>query len=257
MSSPRPLAAVSMKAYLSQGETLEWVRQVRDASAGRPQDVDLLIVPMATTIDAVARLLDGTGASVGAQDCSWVEVGPFTGELPAEALREAGASVVELGHAERRGLFGESDELVATKAVRAVRAGLTPLLCVGEARHVGVREAATTCLAQAEVALADIPASQPVILAYEPVWAIGAEEPAPPAHVRPVCRALKTWVAERDPRSRVLYGGTAGPGVFGTLHPDVDGLFLGRRAHQVSALLDVLEEMSQVVRGASSPAVGR
>lgn len=257
MSAPRPLAAVSLKAYLSHGETLEWVGRVRAARAGVREDVDLLVVPMATTIAAVARILDGTGVSVGAQDCSWVEVGPFTGELPAEAVRAAGASVVELGHAERRGLFGESDELVAAKVVRAVGAGLTPLLCVGEARHVSVEEAARTCLTQVEAALADVPDGHPVILAYEPVWAIGAEEPAPSAHVRPVCRALKTWVAERDPRSRVLYGGTAGPGVFGTLYPDVDGLFLGRRGHHVSALMDVLEEMSQIVRSASSPAVGQ
>jgi triosephosphate isomerase len=242
--SGRPLAAVSLKAYLGQDATLSLCRQVRRAAVDLVDTVDLAIIPIATTIGAVAAIFDGSGVSVGAQDCSRMGEGPYTGELPVEALRAAGATIVEVGHAERRLLFGESEETIARKVERVVANGLLPLVCVGEAIELTSPDAAQECLRQLSSALSRVPDAAPAIVAYEPVWAIGADEPAAPGHVRPVCEALKRAVAGRGRDARVIYGGTAGPGLYSRLAPAVDGLFLGRRAHDVGALVTVMQEMA-------------
>ncbi len=246
MSPGRPLAAVSLKTYLGHEATLRWCLRARRLTSGLLDEVDLLVLPMATALAPVAGLVAGTPITVGAQDCSWAHPGAYTGELPAEALHDAGARVVELGHAERRALFGDDDATVARKVARAVDAGLTPLVCVGERERLDPGEAAQTCTDQLASSLTRLDPGPPVLVAYEPVWAIGADRPAPPRHVRPVCRALADLVEARHPGSRVLYGGTAGPGDFTELYPDVDGLFLGRRAHDVEALVGVVREMCQV-----------
>lgn len=247
-SAPRPLAAVSLKTYLGQEETLRWCRQARERTEHLLGAVDLMVLPIATALAQVVREFAGSGAVVGAQDCSWATAGPYTGEVPASVLREVGARVVELGHAERRALFGEDDATVARKAARAVDAGVLPLICVGEGARMPGEQAVRECLDQLDRSCAGV--TGPLVVAYEPVWAIGAEEPAPARHVRPVCSALRERVAARGPGSRVLYGGTAGPGVFAELHPEVDGLFLGRRVHEVAALVDVLQEMTRVAQDA-------
>jgi triosephosphate isomerase (TIM) len=246
MRSSRPLAAVSFKTYLDHDATMRWCRDACRLTAPLLDEVDLLMIPMATALAVVAEHVAGTPVMVGAQDCSWTSPGAYTGELPAEAIRDAGAQVVELGHAERRAMFGEDDATVARKLARAVEAGLTPLVCVGETERLDSGDASRVCVDQLAASLTHINPGKPLLVAYEPVWAIGANLPASPDHVRPVCRALGELVDDRHPGSRVLYGGTAGPGVFTELFPDVDGLFLGRRAHDVNALVDVVREMSYV-----------
>ncbi|HEY0188153.1 MAG TPA: triose-phosphate isomerase family protein [Cellulomonas sp.] len=254
-SGRRPLAAVSLKTYLGQASTLAWLAGVRSAVPGRA-GVDLLVLPVATALADAVRVLGPVGVRIGAQDCSWTPPGAYTGELPAELLAEVGATVVEIGHAERRGVLGEEAAVTAAKAGAAHRAGLVPLLCVGEDEGVSPETAAARCAAQVDAALREVPADAPVLIAYEPVWAIGAEQPAGPDHVRAVCRRLRTHLDAQRPDHRLLYGGTAGPGSFTRLHPDVDGLFLGRRAHDVAALAEVIEEMARVA-GPAPVAPGR
>lgn len=243
------IAVVSLKAYLGHEETLAWCARARAATEDLPGDVELVVIPMATTLTVAAEVLRGSRVVLGAQDCSWAPPGPYTGELPAEALRDAGARVVEVGHAERRALFGETDETVARKVARVVAAGMTPLVCVGERDRLDADAAAAVCRDQLAGALALVDEDAPVLVGYEPVWAIGAERPAPPGHVRPVGRALRGALRRRTGRTAVLYGGTAGPGSFTELHPDVQGLFLGRRAHDVVALTRVVTEMARVEVG--------
>jgi len=242
------LAAVSLKTYFGHRATLDWVTRAREVSVPWLDVVDVLVVPIATALAPTVELLAGTGILVGAQDCSWAPVGAFTGELPAEVLREVGVRVVELGHAERRSMFHEDDTTVRRKAAAAARAGLMPMVCVGESERLGVPAAIQTCLSQVDAALADVPESRPAVVAYEPVWAIGAEEPADARHIRAVCAAIRTSLAGRGYSGRVIYGGTAGPGLFATVYPDVDGLFLGRRAHDVTAFAEVLVEMGTLAR---------
>ena len=118
MRCSRPLAAVSLKTYLDRDATLRWCLRARDQTIGLLDEVDLLIIPMATALASVAEQVVDTPIVGGAQDCSWAPPGAYTGELPAEALFDVGARVVEVGHAERRMLFGDDDASVARKVRR-------------------------------------------------------------------------------------------------------------------------------------------
>jgi len=154
---------------------------------------------------------------------------------------------VEVGHAERRRLFGETDETVADKVDAALRNSLAPFLCVGETERMPAAQAASACIAQVQSALSvaeKAGAIESIVVAYEPEWAIGAEESASAEHIREVGGLLRDWLAAHPlvATGRVIYGGSAGPGLLGRLGASVDGLFLGRFAHDPAALARVLDE---------------
>lgn len=243
MSRPVTIG-VSLKMYFSHRRTLEWAADVADIVAGVPE-VEFFAIPTFPSLLPVLEAFDGTRALVGAQDLATEDAGAFTGEVSGAELAEIGVRVVEVGHAERRRLFGETDAVVAAKTSAALRNGLTPVLCVGETSPDD--DAAAVAVAQLRSALADAPAGR-LIVAYEPVWAIGAAAPAGPAHIRPVCAALRRELDGLPGRdgSSVIYGGSAGPGLLAELAPDADGLFLGRSAHDPAALAAVLTEAAQV-----------
>ncbi|HEY0188305.1 MAG TPA: triose-phosphate isomerase family protein [Cellulomonas sp.] len=249
----RPLAAVSLKAYLGHAETARWLAAVRPVAAARPS-VEVAVLPLLTSVPAAIEVL-GDVCSVGAQAVSTADPGPATGEVPAAVLAELGVRYGEIGHAERRAA-GEDDALFAAQARTAVSVGVEPLICVGEPTRTDPAGAATWCTGQLDAVLAGVTPTAPVVVAYEPVWAIGAADPAPAAHVTEVADRLRRWAEARSGGGtgagagtvRLLYGGTAGPGTFAALTPHVDGLFLGRRAHDPAALADVLDEMVRTVR---------
>ncbi|WP_221584852.1 triose-phosphate isomerase family protein [Microbacterium sp. G2-8] len=233
----RPLViGVSTKMYLGYARSLAWLDGVRRELLSRQLDgVETFVAPSFPLLESAARILDETGCRIAAQNCAgFVGMdragGAATGEVPAGMLAELGVRIVEIGHAERRALFGETDEVVAAKTRAALAAGLTPLLCIGETAHGSPEEAAAVCLAQADATLGDAdPAS--VLFAYEPVWAIGAADPADPAHVGDVLVRIRTRLARRSSGAvRIIYGGSARPGLLPRL-PEADGLFLGRFAH--------------------------
>jgi triosephosphate isomerase len=163
--------------------------------------------------------------------------------VSAAELAEVGVRLAEVGHAERRRWQGETDEVVAAKTAAAMRHGLTPVVCVGEVESGHPADAARESVRQLRSALTAAPIGR-VIVAYEPVWAIGAAAPAPPAHIRASCAALAAELTQSADRagSTVIYGGSAGPGLLAALGDTVDGLFLGRRAHDPAGLLAVLDE---------------
>lgn len=198
----------------------------------------------------------GTPVLVGAQDVSQYGPGPYTGEITADELAEIGIQFAEIGHAERRRLFGETDTSAAAKTAAAIHHGITPVLCIGETEELGRSAAVLANLEQLATNLDNVPAG-PVIVAYEPVWAIGATWPAPYAHIAAVTRALRVAVAAVPARagSVVIYGGSAGPGLLGRIGNSADGLFLGRFAHDPDALLAVLDEAHQLARSRSDPAL--
>lgn len=193
---------------------------------------------------------------VGAQDLASEDSGAFTGEVSGVELAEVGARVVEVGHAERRRLFGETDEIVTQKTSAALRNALTPVLCIGESVKSDPAVAAAESMRQVVSALEGAPAGR-VIVAYEPVWAIGAAEPAPAEYIRAVCAILRESVGDLAGRddSVVIYGGSAGPGLLTQLGSDVDGLFLGRFAHDTAALGRVLDEAAQAAAARGTEAV--
>ncbi|MFF2052334.1 triose-phosphate isomerase family protein [Leifsonia sp. NPDC058194] len=255
---------VSLKMYFGHTRARDWLRAVSTRLGAHPAlvavEVELFVIPSFVAIPDAVSAFAGTPIVVGAQDVASTGLGAFTGEVSAVELAEAGARMVEIGHAERRRLFGEDDGVVAAKTHQALAHGLVPVLCIGEERPGPPAEALTEVLAQLRSALRDAPDGR-VVVAYEPVWAIGAAEPAPVAHIRAVCRGLQEALSALDarPDSGVIYGGSAGPGLLTALGDDVDGLFLGRFAHDVDALAAVVDEAARRVRstGSAIPAVER
>jgi triosephosphate isomerase len=248
---PAPtLLGVSLKMYFGYQQTVDWCRDVARMAAGHPAleggKVALFILPSFPALAPAGQAFAGSPVQLGAQNLYQEDAGPFTGEVSGPQLREAGCRYVEVGHAERRRLFAEDDRTVAAKTAAALRNGLIPVICIGEEQQVPVDEAARICTAQlaAAVGTADGRDGLPIVAAYEPVWAIGSSEPASAEHIRGVCARLQSWFAGQDrfPQHRVIYGGSAGPGLLTRLGQEVDGLFLGRFAHDVGALADIVDE---------------
>jgi len=247
---PSTTIGVSLKMYFAHARTLEWIDAVASLALSHPAiragDVELFVIPTFVSIPEAVERLAGTGVLVGAQDLATEDSGAFTGEVSGVELAEVGVTVVEIGHAERRSLFGETDQVVAAKAAAALRNGLTPVLCIGESAAGEPADAAAECLRQLVSAVEGAPEGR-LIVAYEPVWAIGAAEPAAPDYIRAVCALLGKAVSGLPGRSGsvVIYGGSAGPGLLSELGDDVDGLFLGRFAHDPAALRAVIDEAAE------------
>ncbi|WP_308170173.1 triose-phosphate isomerase family protein [Acrocarpospora catenulata] len=242
---------VSLKMYFGYDQTVRWCRTVADRLGGHPAlrggGARLFVLPAFPAIAPAAAAFRDTPIAVGAQNLSAADSGAFTGEVSGAMVREAGARYVEVGHAERRALFGEDESTVAAKTAAALRNGLVPVLCLGEDRRMPAADAAAECVRQLSSALhaADRQGlGGMVVVAYEPVWAIGAERPAGEDHITAVCAVLRQAVTARHGRagSTVIYGGSAGPGLLTRVAGAVDGLFLGRFAHDPGALESVIDE---------------
>ncbi len=226
--------------YMGLDATRRWMERVR---ALPPGDVELFVIPSFLSLHDAREILAGTNVALGAQDVFWEDAGPYTGEVSAPMLAEAGCRYVEVGHAERRRLFGETDAVVAAKMRAAVRAGLVPVLCVGEHEQGAPAAAAEACWRQFEAATQGLDPGTGMLVAWEPVWAIGAAEPAAANYIAAVAGALRARLAAW-PATRLIYGGSAGPGLLHRVGGVVDGLFLGRFAHDVDALRRILGEAS-------------
>jgi triosephosphate isomerase len=242
---------VSLKMYFGHARTLAWCDAVAELARAHPAlaggAAELVVLPSYLSIPAAVGILDGV-AAVGAQDLATEDEGAFTGEVSGAQIAEAGCRFVEVGHAERRLLLAETEEVVRAKADAALRSGLVPVLCVGEADAREPEEAAAECVRQLDDALSlarERGHGGRVVVAYEPLWAIGAAEPASDAHIAAVCRRLRARLDALDahPGSAVIYGGSAGPGLLTRIGDDVDGLFLGRFAHDPAAVAAVLDEV--------------
>ncbi|MCA4133955.1 triose-phosphate isomerase family protein [Arthrobacter sp. M4] len=250
------------------------------------------VIPSFPVLPAAAEILDGSPVLLGAQNCGWAD-GPWTGEVSPSMLAELGVRVVEIGHAERRRHFAEDDAVVARKVRAAIDAGLTPLLCVGEdaapgasattndssgghrsggcgtetqegllsereagrsSEQSGPAQAANVVYRQIEAAVGgDWGLASHLVIAYEPVWAIGAAQPASPRYVSDVVLRLRALLADRDHGTSlaglpVIYGGSAGPGLLPSLD-GVSGLFLGRFAHDPANFGTVLDEALALAEG--------
>ena len=210
-----------------------------------------VIPPFTAARQVKARL--GSTVKVGAQNMHWEDAGAWTGEISAPMLVDCGLDLVELGHSERRTHFGETDETVGLKVQAALRHGLTPLICIGETlaeREAGRADAVLA--AQVRAALAPAKGSAvPVLLAYEPVWAIGAQGIPATADYADARQAAILDVAQELLGRRVpcLYGGSVHPGNCAELIacPHVDGLFIGRSAWEVGGYLDILSRCAAVL----------
>lgn len=254
--SRTPLIAGNWKLNLDHLEATHAVQKLawllRDAKHDFA-DVEVAVLASFTSIRSVQTLVEADQLEIkyGAQDISAHESGAFTGEVSGSQLAKLGVSYVAVGHSERREMHGETDEVVAAKAKAAFANDIVPIVCVGEGldirkegRHVEYT------LAQVEGSLAGIDAEQAknIVIAYEPVWAIGTGEVATPADAQEVCAAIRGKLAELYDADlaagvRVLYGGSVKSGSIAQLmaEPDVDGGLVG------GASLDP-EEFAKIVR---------
>lgn len=212
-----------------------------DAAAEVPPDVatafpcDILVCPPATLVDRVAQALAGTRIAVGGQDCHAAASGAHTGDVSAEMLKDLGCRYVIVGHSERRADHLETDETVRAKAAAGLRAGLVVIVCVGETeaeRDAGRTEAVVA----RQIAGSVPPAATPetVVIAYEPVWAIGTGKTATPEEAQAVHARIRAELAAllgagAAARMRILYGGSVKPGNAAELlgQPDIDGALVG------------------------------
>jgi len=244
-----PLIAGNWKMYKSVAETVKYVKEFRDVVKG-VEDVEIVVAPPFTAVHAAADAARNSNVVIAAQDLYWEREGAFTGEVSAAMIREAGAEYVIIGHSERRTLFGETDATVNRKLAAAIAAGLTPIVCIGETLDQRERSETLDVLdRQIKQGLDAVTAEQvgQLVIAYEPVWAIGTGRNATPqqaaeahAHIR---QRLRAWFgAEAAELCHILYGGSVKPDNIRELiaQPDVDGALVGGASLDVRAFADIV-----------------
>lgn len=238
-------------------KTLAEARVFAEGLAAAEADLRIqrFVIPPFTAVREVKSMLAQSDVKVGAQNMHWADAGAWTGEISPVMLTDCGLDVVELGHSERRTHFGETDETVGLKTEAAVRYGLIPLICIGETGAEKDEGRADAVLAaQVEGALAklsDDQKSAELLLAYEPVWAIGAGgTPASPDYAdERQARIIAVAEGVTGRKLPCLYGGSVNPGNCADLiqRPHIDGLFIGRSAWDVDCYLDILARCANVL----------
>lgn len=254
MATRRPIIAGNWKMYKTVSEAedyaVKFLEEVKDVT-----ELDIILCAPFTALYPLKNELEESIVHLGAQNMSWADQGAYTGEISAQMLLDAACTYVILGHSERRELFGETDEEIAKKVQKALAAGLTPILCVGE--NLNIREvgkAAVKVQGQVSCALAGLSPEElsRIVVAYEPIWAIGTGKTASSKDAQEMCAAIRTTLtglmgltAGKVP---ILYGGSVKAENIAELmaEPDVDGALVG------GASLDPLS-FAKLISYAGSP----
>lgn len=249
MATRRKFIAGNWKMHTTRAEAMALARAVAEG-VGKGRGVDVAVCPPSVYLDAVGQVLVGTAVGLGGQNCYHAAKGAYTGEISAAMLRDVGCQYVIVGHSERRQLFRETDAEVHRKLRAALEAGLAPILCVGET--LAQREAGQTAAVvrgQLEGSLADLSDEQAgrIVIAYEPVWAIGTGVVATPAQAEEVHADLRRWLAERyNPalaaEVRIQYGGsvTAENALSLLSQPNIDGALVGGASLKAESFLAIV-----------------
>lgn len=245
----------SWKMNKTLAEAKLFAEGLKAADGGRDARIQRFVIPPFTAVREVKALLAETSVKVGAQNMHWADEGAWTGEISPVMLKDCGLDLVELGHSERREHFGETDETVGLKTQAAVRHGLVPLICIGETLADREGGRASEVLAQqvrgALCRLDTVQKQAEILLAYEPVWAIGEKGIPATADYANARHAEIAKVAEEILGRRIpcLYGGSVNPQNCEELIacPDIDGLFIGRSAWKVEGYLDILARCAATI----------
>ena len=246
----KPIIAGNWKLNKTIKEAVELVtllkRNIRDAAS-----VDVVVCPPFTALSDLSEILMDTDIRLGAQDLFWEEKGAFTGEVSAALIKDAGASYVIVGHSERRQFFHETHETVNRKTRAALKAGLMPIVCVGET--LAEREAGRTLEvleAQLKGAFMELTPQDlaKVILAYEPVWAIGTGKVATPAQAEEAHAFIRKWIrnrfdADTAAKIRIQYGGSVKADNIAELmrEEDIDGALVGGASLEAQSFSDIVK----------------
>jgi triosephosphate isomerase len=255
MSVKTPWIGTSWKMNRTRPQARAFAETLAASPVAVTQAARPFVIPPFTAIAEVAAILAGTRVRVGAQNMHWAKAGAWTGEISAPMILDAGASLVEIGHSERRTHFGETDETVALKTRAAVEHGLRALVCVGDTREeYEALETSAVLERQVRAALSGVPRTSrdSVVIAYEPVWSIGeGGVPADPdfadlqqARIKKV--SSEVLGAELD----VVYGGSVNLDncVGLATRPHIDGLFIGRAAWEAAGYIAIVESVIDALR---------
>lgn len=237
--------------FKTRAEAQETVRQLLDLLE-ESSSVDILVCPPFSALSAVDEVIRGSRIGLGAQNVHWEDEGAFTGEVSVAMLEECGCRYVILGHSERRQHFHESDEIIQRKLKKVLTTELTPILCVGESleEREGERVEAVI-LGQLKAGLAELTAFQAsrIIIAYEPVWAIGTGKTATPEIAEEVHHMIRKWLSDNDSREvadgiRILYGGSVKPENARQLmaQENIDGALVGGASLNAQSFATIIKE---------------
>lgn len=249
----KPMMAGNWKMNKTIGEAVVLAQDISNQFDDRWEACDVVVCPPFVDLKPAKTVFefDRVPVAVGAQNVYWEEKGAFTGEISVPMLKEIGCEWCIVGHSERRGYFGETNEDVNKKAKALLASGLRPIICVGES--LAVRDAGDTLefvCAQVRAAFAGIDAGQAdkCVVAYEPIWAIGTGRTATPEQAQEVCAAVRETLAELygdavAQEMRVLYGGSMNPGNVALLvaQPDIDGGLIGGAALEAKSFVQLIE----------------
>lgn len=246
-----PFIAGNWKMNLTASETRNWIEAWLLCSRDL-DEAEIVICPQFTAIPEAARRLAETKLGLGAQNLHWEDKGAFTGEVSAPMLVDAGCRYVIIGHSERRRLFGETDASVARRITAALRAGLRPIVCVGETLEE--RDAGRTLdviASQMDGGLAGLPDEtvEGLVIAYEPVWAIGTGRTATPDEAQEVHEAIRGRLEQRIGKRAaacviILYGGSVKPANAYALSQkrDIDGFLIGGASLEADSMAEIARE---------------
>ena len=253
----RPVIAGNWKMNKTVAEAVDFAKGLRDGLATEPV-AEVIIAPPFTALWAVADVLKGSPVRVAAQNLHEAPKGAFTGEISAGMLVEAGCTHVLVGHSERRTLFGETDSRINLKLKTALAAGLTPIFCIGETLQEREENRMKTVIErQLKEGLNNFTADDisRLLIAYEPVWAIGTGKTATPGQAQEVHGLIRKWIAgqysaERAAQTAILYGGSVTPKNVADLmgQPDINGALVGGASLEVDSFIQLVRY--QTIQGA-------
>ena len=259
MANRQPLIAGNWKLNGTKASVVELAGAISKGAASL--SVEVLVCPVSVHLSDVCAVVVDSPVQLGAQNCSEAESGAFTGEVSAGMLQEYGCAYVIVGHSERRSLYHETSDQVAQKCLAVQKAGMTPVLCVGETleeREAGQVGAIIAAQLDAVLHVGGVDAFRQMVVAYEPVWAIGTGKTASPEEAQAVHALIREKISSLDPdvgnSLRILYGGSMKPDNAASLlgQTDIDGGLIGGAALDATSFLAICEAAASTVEKSAS-----
>jgi len=246
----KPVFGSGWKMFMTDNEAINYAQKLKE-NVCEEQEVELFVLPSFTALDRVKSILSETDINIGAQNMCWEEKGAFTGEISVLSLKEIGAKYIEIGHSERRTLFGETNKTVNLKIKKGLEHDLIPIFCMGEEKEEKEKNLAKELLAtEIKTALFGIAYedAKKIIFAYEPVWAIGMNEAAQPDYAEEILEFIRELLTQLYRGSKdgseftIVYGGSVSLKNVEELisRPNIDGVFVGRSSLSIEAYMEIL-----------------
>ncbi|MEJ5364371.1 MAG: triose-phosphate isomerase [Desulfosoma sp.] len=246
----RPLMAANWKMHLSIAEGVSFIAKLHEI-VGNPPDREVLIAPPFTHLWPLREPMAAAGFSLAAQNCHWEAQGAYTGEVSLAMIAETGCRYVIVGHSERRHIFGESDAWIGRKTAAALSRGVVPIVCIGEKieeREAGLTEQVLRRQLAAGLEGISLDSPEKLVIAYEPVWAIGTGRTATPDLAQEAHAFVRQWLGDRFDKAvamgiRILYGGSVKPDNVDDLmaQPDIDGALVGGASLEVASFARIVQ----------------